>query len=192
MSKTSTLLSLPAELRNIIWAFVLGGKTFDIKCEIRIPWGVITKNITTQGNSLSLLRTCRQIYSEARLFPFRFNGFQFRSEDAFQPWLDRFEKAQQAAIAEVHLVTWKAKHMVESRGFAPRKLGDVFPVGRLEGLQRLRVEVRYTGVIRDCDKWFCSGSELEDSDCTEQEGRLRLRWARHDPHLEVIFERVAV
>lgn len=95
-------------------------------------------------------------------------------------------------MTEVRLVTWKAKHMVQSRGFAPRRLGDVFPVERFAGLRRICVEVRYTGVVRECEKWACEGSELEDGDCTEQEGRLRLKWAKCDPRLVVKFERVAV
>ncbi|KAF9699458.1 hypothetical protein EKO04_002099 [Ascochyta lentis] len=190
--KTPTLLALPAELRNIIWALVLGDKTYDIKCKVQIPWGTAITNVTAQANNLALLRTCRQIHSETRLLPFRLNAFRFTSEDAFKPWLSKFDKAQQTAIMEVQLVTWKAKHMVESKGFAPRRLGDVFPIEKFEGLRTLRVEVRYTSVIRDCDKWSCDGSELEDADCTEQEGRLRLRWATHDPHLVVKFERVAV
>ncbi|KAJ4341965.1 hypothetical protein N0V95_007061 [Ascochyta clinopodiicola] len=189
--KTATLLALPAELRNIIWALVLGDTTFDIKCKVQIPWGTAITNVTAQKNSLALLRTCRQIHSETRLLPFRLNKFRFSSEDAFKPWLGKFNKAQQTAITEVYLVTWKAKYMVESRGFVPRRLGDVFPIDKFEGLRVLRVEVRYTGVVRDCDKWACGGSELEDADCTEQEGRLRLRWAKHDPRLVVKFERVA-
>lgn len=190
--KPSPLLSLPAELRNIIWAHVLGGTTYNIKCELRIPWGTTIKNTTVQENSLALLRTCRQIYSETRLIPFRLNTFHFKSEEAFKPWLAKFDKTQQAAITEVHLVTWKAKHMVERRGFAPRKLADVFPIETFVGLKWIHVEVRYTGVVMDCDKWACEGSELEDVDSTEQEGRLRLRWGRHDPRLVVKFERVAV
>ncbi len=47
-SKARTLLSLPAELRNIIWALVLGGRTFDIECKFQIPWGTKTRNMTVQ------------------------------------------------------------------------------------------------------------------------------------------------
>ncbi|KAF2622721.1 hypothetical protein BU25DRAFT_204842 [Macroventuria anomochaeta] len=188
----SPLVSLPAELRNIIWALVLGEKTFDIKCEVRIPWGTTTTNLTIQKHYLSLLRTCRQIHSETRLLPFKLNIFQFKSEDAFKPWLNKFDQAQRAAITEVRLMTWKAKHMVESSGFVPRRLGDVFPVEMCAGLRKVRVEVRYTGVVRECGKWECGGNELEDRDWAEQEGRLRLRWTRRDPRLVVSFERVAV
>lgn len=192
LSKRCPLLSLPAELRNIIYSHVLGGLTFNIKCSVRIPWGVSVTNTTTSPHSLALLQTCRQIYAESRLLPFAFNTFQFKSEDAFKPWLAKFDLVQQAAIAEVRLVTWKAKHMVESRGFAPRRLVDVFPVEMFAGLRRVEVKVRYTGVVRESEKWACGGSELEDVDTVEQEGRLRLRWKKEHPRLEINFERVAV
>lgn len=82
--------------------------------------------------------------------------------------------------------------MVERRGWAPKKVGDVFPIGEFEGLKSVDVEVRYNGVVRECEKWECGGSELEDVDWMEQEGRLRLLWTRMDARLEVRFERVAV
>lgn len=164
----------------------------DIECKVRLPWGVTTTTISPRTNSLALLRTCHQIYAETKLLPFKLNCFRFSSEDAFKPWLSKFNKAQIAAITDVRLVTWKAKHMVESRNFAPRRLGDVFPIERFEGLRWVWVEVRHTGIIRDCDKWACDGSELEDADCAEQEGRLRLRWARHDPRLVIKFDRIAI
>lgn len=82
--------------------------------------------------------------------------------------------------------------MVERRGFAPRRVGDVFPIEMLDGLKSVHVEVRFTGVVRESEKWECGGSELEDVDWVEQEGRLRLLWKRRDLRLEVHFERVAV
>lgn len=190
--KTSPLLSLPAELRNIIWSHVLGGKTFDIKCSVRIPWGVNVTNTTTSPHQLALLQTCRQIYAETRLAPFTLNTFQFKSEDAFKPWLAKFDFAQQAAMQNIRLVTWKAKHMVESRGFAPRRLVDVFPVKLFTGLRSVEIVVRYTGTVKEDEKWACGGSELEDVDNAEAEGRLRLRLKKEHPRLQIEFERIAV
>lgn len=82
--------------------------------------------------------------------------------------------------------------MVECRGFAPRRLNDVFSVEMFKGLKRVDVEVRYKGVVRECEKWEDHGSELEDTNWVDQEGRLRLRWKKVDPRLEVRFERVPV
>jgi hypothetical protein len=190
--RTSSLLALPAELRNIIWAHVLGGNLFDIKCSVRIPWGVSVTNATTSPHQLALLGTCRQVHAETRLLPFTSNTFQFKSEDAFKPWLAGFDLAQQAAIQSVRLVTWKAKHMVESRGFAPRRLLDVFPVELFKGLKSIEIEVRYTGMVKEDEKWTCGGSELEDVDTVEAEGRFRLRVRKEHPRLEITFERTAV
>jgi hypothetical protein len=188
----SPLLALPAELRNIIWCHVLGGKTFDIKCSVRIPWGVSVTNTTTSPHQLALLQTCRQTYAETRFLILTLNTFQFKSEDAFKPWLAKFDTSQQAAIESVKLVTWKAKHMVESRGFAPRRLVDVFPVELFKGLRSVEIEVRYTGVVRQDEKWACDGSELEDVDTVEAEGRLRLKLRKQHPRLDITFERIAV
>jgi len=124
--------------------------------------------------------------------PLTLNTFQFKSEDAFKPWLAKFDITQQAAIQSVRLITWKAKHMVESRGFAPRRLVDVFPVELFKGLKSARIEVRYTGVVEEEEKWACGGSELEDVDTVEAEGRLRLRLKKERPRLEITFERIAV
>ena len=190
-SRTSPLLALPAELRNIIWSQVLGGTTFDIKCSVRIPWGVSVTNTTTSPHQLALLQACRQIYAETRLLPLTLNTFQFKSEDAFKPWLAKFDITQRAAIQSVRLVTWKAKHMVESRGFAPRRLVDVFPVELFKGLRSVQIEVRYTGVLREDEKWECGGSELEDVDTVEAEGRLRLKLKKEHPRLDMDFKRVA-
>lgn len=191
-SETSPLLSLPAELRNIIWSDVLGGTIFDIKCSVRIPWGVSVTNTTISPHQLALLQTCRQIYAETQLLPLSLNTFQFKSEDAFKPWLAKFDRAQQAAIENVRLVTWKAKHMVESRGFAPRRLVDVFPVELFKGLKSVEIEVRYTGLVKEDEKWTCGGSELEDADTVEAEGRLRLRLRKQHPRLHITFEKFAV
>ncbi|KAF3046618.1 hypothetical protein E8E12_011252 [Didymella heteroderae] len=191
-SNPSPLLSLPAELRDMIWSHVLGGNVFDIKCSVRIPWGVAVTNTTTAPHSLALLQTCRQIHAETWMLPFTLNTFQFKSEDAFKPWLAEFDPAQQAAIQSVRLVTWKAKHMVESRGFAPRRLVDVFPAEMFKGLRELDVEVRYAEAVCEDEKWTCGGSELEDVDTVEAEGRLRLRLKKEHPKLEVRFERTAV
>jgi hypothetical protein len=186
------LLCLPTELRIHIWNLVLGGTTFEIECQVQIPWGCATTNTTIQANSLALLRTCRQVYFETRLLPFRLNSFKFKSEDAFRPWLRIFDAAQQGAIQNVHLVTWKARHMVESRGFAPRRLIDVFPIEKFEGLRRIHIEARFTSIIRDCDKWFCEGYELEDVDWAEEEDKLKHCWTIHNARLIVSFARVAV
>ena len=82
--------------------------------------------------------------------------------------------------------------MVESRGFAPRRLVDVFPVELFRGLRSVEIEVRYTGVVEEDEKWACGGSELEDVDTVEAEGRLRLKLRKEHPRLDITFEKIAV
>lgn len=149
-------------------------------------------NATISPHRLALLQTCRQIHAETRLLPITLNTFQFKSEDAFKPWLAKFDVTQQAAFQNVKLITWKAKHMVESRGFAPRRLVDVFPVELFKGLRSVSIEVRYTGAVKEDEKWACGGSELEDVDTVEAEGRLRLKLRKEHPTLAITFEKVAV
>ncbi|OSS50739.1 hypothetical protein B5807_04086 [Epicoccum nigrum] len=191
--QTSPLLSLPAELRNIIYTHVLSNNTYAVTSTTVIPWLTTSvSNSTTSPHALALLRTNRQIHAETRLLPFALNTFQFTSEEAFAPWLAKFDKEQCAAMAWVRLVTWKARYMVERKGFLPKRVGDVFPVGRFEGLRRVVVEVRYNEGVGEGEKWAGGGCELEDREWEEQEGRLRLRWGREVAGLQVRFERVAV
>lgn len=84
--------------------------------------------------------------------------------------------------------------MIERKGWLPKRVGDVFPVGAFGGLRGVVVEVRFNEGMGEGEgeKWACGGSELEDMEWMEQEGRLRLRWAREVAGLEVRFERVVV
>lgn len=192
---SSPLFSLPAELRNIIYTHVLSNHTYAITSTTVIPWLTTSvSNTTTSPHALALLSTNRQIHAETRLLPFALNTFQFKSEDAFAPWLAKFDKEQCKAIAWVRLVTWKAKHMIERKGWLPKRVGDVFPVGAFGGLRGVVVEVRFNEGMGEGEgeKWACGGSELEDMEWMEQEGRLRLRWAKEVAGLEVWFERVVV
>jgi hypothetical protein len=189
----SPLLSLPAELRNIIYTHVLSGQTYAITSTTVIPWLTTSvTNTTTSPYALALLSTNRQIHAETRLLPFALNTFQFNSEDAFAPWVAKFDKEQCKAIAWVRLVTWKARYMVERKGWLPKRVADVFPVEAFGGLRGVVVEVRFNQGVGEGEKWACGGSELEDGEWEEQEGRLRLRWGREVVGLEVRFERVAV
>ncbi|KAF2850756.1 hypothetical protein T440DRAFT_518050 [Plenodomus tracheiphilus IPT5] len=77
-----SLLRLPPELRNQIWQLALGGHVFNAR--------YVNKTIEVTGRkesgtsplpqgggayNLALLRTCRQIYAEAVLYPYQCNIF---------------------------------------------------------------------------------------------------------------------
>ncbi|KAF9699607.1 hypothetical protein EKO04_002190 [Ascochyta lentis] len=69
------LLRLPTEIRNRIWEYALGGKTF-MAIRFDNPWRYkFIPSASEPSNGAALLRTCRQIYSETALYPSRFGTF---------------------------------------------------------------------------------------------------------------------
>ncbi|PVH96551.1 hypothetical protein DM02DRAFT_477271, partial [Periconia macrospinosa] len=70
-NENSPLLRLPRELRDRIWSEALGGQTFNVKgVGHRSP-----ASFDGGSNAISLLRTCRQIYSETALIPYKTSVF---------------------------------------------------------------------------------------------------------------------
>ncbi|CAN9366812.1 unnamed protein product [Alternaria alternata] len=63
-NRTSPLLRLPPEIRNVIWKLVLGGNVYR-------TWlcGRLESPSPEPKNVMALLRTCRQVYAEAALMP---------------------------------------------------------------------------------------------------------------------------
>ncbi|KAF1997456.1 hypothetical protein P154DRAFT_578877 [Amniculicola lignicola CBS 123094] len=76
----SPLLRLPAEIRNTIYGYVLGGKTVT-----KEGWeGRMTDKDTFEisgRQSLALLGVCRMIYAETAFLPFTLNDFHFDYEE---------------------------------------------------------------------------------------------------------------
>jgi hypothetical protein len=182
-----SLLGLPAELRNEIWKLALGGRIFEVYCwPSYCPKRMATMILNRCKNFSCLLRTCRQIYHEARLIPLAYNGFRLRNEDGLIPWLDTFDKCKQEAIAEIHIVTWRAVHMVEGLGWSLKQVSDVLPLQRLSGLERLVVEVRTKSSCKACRQDLCTNCEprLELT-----EARLKGFVASHSERVDVVFRR---
>jgi hypothetical protein len=70
-------MRLPAELRNFIYEYVLGGHELYITYPYR---GVRSRPVGNVGHSfdktkkfVAITRTCRQARSDAKFMPFRFN-----------------------------------------------------------------------------------------------------------------------
>jgi hypothetical protein len=188
----SPLLRLPAELRNHIYSYVLGGETFDIHCWRRYtPFGFTTRIIKKRTNFLALLAVNHQIHAETYFLPFHLNAFRFKSQDAFHSWLDKFSVDQQDAIREVHLVTWMARHMVEGEGWRSKALDEVVPLERLPGLRRVEVEVRRNERVRDCRKEGCFGCEDHGDVVEREEEKVKVWFGQKYRRVEVRFERVA-
>jgi hypothetical protein len=178
--RPSPLLALPAELRESIWKLALGGQIFAIHCRPSYKRGrVATRVLNGQKNYASLLRVCYQIYIETKLVPFQQNAFRIRSEDALSLWFGRLQPWAQQAIAEVHLVTWRAVHMVEGLMVFPRPLSKTLDLRKLPGLQRVCIEVR--SKVGDLQ----SGDSLAIA-----EERLKQRIKKQHEHVQLVFERL--
>lgn len=73
MNRNSPLLRLPTEIRQEIWKHALGGKTYLASCfsgRYYCKDSRFAPSAEEPRNGMALLRTCRQIYSEAVLYPF--------------------------------------------------------------------------------------------------------------------------
>ncbi|KAF3046586.1 hypothetical protein E8E12_011070 [Didymella heteroderae] len=86
MNRSSSLLRLPTEIRQEIWKYnwkyVLEGKTYLATCfsgrHYRESYRFAPSTVEAP-NGTALLRTCRQIYSEAVLFPFFMATFAYHN-----------------------------------------------------------------------------------------------------------------
>ncbi|KAF2874941.1 hypothetical protein BDV95DRAFT_656695 [Massariosphaeria phaeospora] len=72
-SEQSPLLTLPAEIRNRIWGYVVGEKT------IVIRWKKFEAR-DKEKHCHSILRVCRQTYLETATLPFSLNIFVFSDD----------------------------------------------------------------------------------------------------------------
>lgn len=190
--QASPLFRLPAEIRNQIYAYILGGETFNIYCWRRYkPYGFATRILRKRKFFLALLAVCRQLHSETRLLPFSLNAFSFTSQDAFRSWLDKFSLDQQKTIQKIHLVTWMARHMVEGEGWRSKPLNEVLPLVRLPGLRKVEIEVRTNGRVKECAKDGCIACEVEGDVLELEEERFEGWLSECIEGVKVTFERVA-
>jgi hypothetical protein len=183
------LIRLPVELRVQIWKYALGGKIFEVYC-----WPSYkhhksaTEVLNREKNCLSLLRTCDQIYQEARLIPFTSNCFRIKNEHGFQTWLDEFDTPKQEAIAELHVVTWGVMQMVGHLDYVSELLPKTQTIQRLPGLRKLCIEIRSQYSCPSCRKCVCEK-------CTPEETRAKERSIQHisngNKRIDVVFKRLS-
>jgi hypothetical protein len=84
---------MPAEIRNEIWKFALGGK------EYKAGWsGRFCPLPTESKNAAALLRTCRQIYAEAALMPLTLATFSVSSIHQAKKALGKLKPHQRKQI----------------------------------------------------------------------------------------------
>lgn len=105
MNRNTALLRLPTEIRQEIWKYVLGGKTY-----LASRFGgryysqsySFAPSTVEPRNGMALLRACRQIYSEAVLYAFFKAAFAYHD----LTYLKRSVKALQ---------TYQRKHITHLR-----------------------------------------------------------------------------
>lgn len=109
----SPLLRLPPEIRNMIFRYAVGGMTFDFTTYDR-PWlhrlqGWKPRVCNPIQNCFSLLRVCRQIYSETALLPFSANIFHVSKvdKDGFDEWLHSRSPIEQDAITAIQYTSFQ-------------------------------------------------------------------------------------
>ncbi|KAI4631502.1 uncharacterized protein J4E87_002207 [Alternaria ethzedia] len=98
--RNSPLLRLPAEIRHLIFGYVLGGKTFVIDHYVNQD---IAKNRTLLKNALALLVVCRQVFAESALLPFSSNTFSALHPQTLNMWIRDLPPPFAHAITSVRL-----------------------------------------------------------------------------------------
>ncbi|KAJ8115083.1 hypothetical protein OPT61_g3192 [Boeremia exigua] len=137
----SPLLCLPAELRNIVYAYTLGGNTWSIN----VSGGqAMSRADNAFKYALAILRVNRQIYEEAHLFPYIYNTFQGRHSGHLRVWIQSLSTVHRESIVCI-------KHCQRSYLIRGTNGVDVSPVfwmdtphmtqWRLNGLRRIEIEI---------------------------------------------------
>lgn len=96
------MLRLPAEIRNIIWTYALGGKTIRQVIRGRSKY-VFVPEASEKTNAFALLGTCRQIYAESVHLPFAGNTFSVQHLFRFGKCFKSFKTHQLSHIKEVNI-----------------------------------------------------------------------------------------
>ncbi|KAJ4372459.1 hypothetical protein N0V83_004233 [Neocucurbitaria cava] len=107
----SPLLSLPAEIREMIWKFAMRSSGPDIPIDFddtaHLPKSAdkfpAASHETLKELAISLPRVCRQVYSEAATMLYSENLFSFKHGFVLSAWLERRILAQREAIRKVAL-----------------------------------------------------------------------------------------
>lgn len=117
-----TFLALPAEIRNMIYEYVLGGliltpRWFPIIMYKMHPdstpdgrYGSDDKRCDWDQHT-AILRVSKQIYSETRLLPYSKNVFNTENYSLFGRWLDIAQKFKKDAITAVYVNEHKYAHL---------------------------------------------------------------------------------
>lgn len=154
-NQQSPLLRLPREIRDCIWKYALGGKVFLMKEHVDAErFEIVPENAASDNNAL--LRTCRQIYSEASSFPLRFGTIACLSPWAFVPCIKTLTRHQRAQVTKLCL-TCCCPHDMMDWDDGDLKSCRCKPEYYLPSLTQIEIFVH--GVENENDTWFQNKTE---------------------------------
>lgn len=169
---TSRLLLLPAELRDLIFIYTLGGNDFAIQNSGKLARTLENGKVMRDWpKELNLLLVNRQIYFEVRLHIYRFNTFSFSSPKErciafFKCCTQEQIEAIQTLLVEIH----SGEDMLTIHGnpVGVLKQEDMQWPGRLKGLKRTEIMTYRNGPSSDgaCstrDGWESRVREITES-----------------------------
>ena len=152
-TEQSPLLRLPAEIRNLIFHYVLGGQKVAIhspsyyrphesECkgesdfaisEFKDPYIILERSRSVRP--VDLLKTCRQIYAETVLLPFALNTFSYSSEIEVLDIKNKIFEAQRHAITAVQFCA--------IRGSLQNQDGRIKAMSYLPGLRKVYINIYF-------------------------------------------------
>jgi hypothetical protein len=100
------LLRLPSEIRTTIWRFVVGGHVLRhtyINHTKRRPTYSMTPPVSERPGGLALPRTCRQIYADVVLLPYKVNTFSFAPNMMVKHDIGCLKPIQRSQITDIQL-----------------------------------------------------------------------------------------
>jgi hypothetical protein len=146
--RQSPLLRLPAELRNRIYEYTLGGNTILINPWFGKPRFRITVCDETSwehpGCLVALTAVCRQIHAEARFVPFELNCFHSHAEYASSAFWVHLTPDQKNHIRSVILKIDRKKFCLRcswiEAGLDLNEVRALQSLGTLQNLERLELK----------------------------------------------------
>lgn len=180
--RESPLLRLPAELRNKVYTYVLGGREIELCCNEscgcggrrrygRVPRGKQGPVSHYPRSLLALLETCHQVHGEARLLPFSSNMFLATALDWKELIAEHFSDERKNAIQAIG---------VQIYGYSGDQVMDEFAdsdlFNHLAMLSNLKVICL---LLRRA---------IQQDQREEVENRIRSEWAKVNGRQPVKFE----
>ncbi|KAF3051941.1 hypothetical protein E8E11_006724 [Didymella keratinophila] len=142
----SPFLRLPAEIRNMVYAHVVGGCTWSMKMTQNAAGDPQVRADNGIKNALALLKVNRQIHTEARLFPYLYNTFAGVHNGHLHEWAKSLTQAERSCIKAIK--RYKRGYVVHGLKGHGLTINPVFWMDEprfadwgLDGLQRIEVEV---------------------------------------------------